>query len=241
MRTENENVSPAGISFGGGADNEYIKEFAQKREEAEKSGGTEEQIREEIRSIRPMADVFPAAEPEKRAIPMNAASQPRNHSWVMPPEEDAFDEPDRAPERVHLPPEEETDVKPELHGFKKVFSENAFLSAATLLGGIFSAVWAVLYIVVLNIRASMFTSAQATMLSRGQTSYSLTFDSPLLGVLKVLIYFIPVLAVLFAAALKTADNKGHRYGRKMIIAVLCVIVFAGVLAGFDIGFAHLIF
>lgn len=236
MTTDNENVTSPGISFSGGAENEYIKEFARLRELAEKSGGTEEQIREDIRAIRPMADVFPERKPGP-GIPMQSEFLPENPSWEPAPEGTApgtlFEAP--AGER------EAAEEKPELRGFRKVFSENTFLSVASLLTGGVSALWSVLYVVVLSIRTSMFSTAQSSMAARGQAAYHLTFETPWLAVLKIFAYFIPVLAILFAAALKVADNKEQRFGKKMAVAVLCVIVLAGVLAGFDVGFAHLLF
>ena len=278
-----EKPGAGGISFGGGSENEYVREFERQRDSALNSGGTYDLIREEILSIRPRGAGAPENEedvpapsfvPAGKTVPsspapasgetaqqgfrlpenlqpyLHAAEQRKNvpqekreQAAVTEPENGnngfsfSYDEETPAPEN----PSEEEDPSASPGRFASVFSEDRFLSVSLLIAGIVSLLFSVVHIVVYGIRASMFSNSEALMAARGIASYTLNFSSPVLGFLKFLLFLVPIGAVLFTVALKLADGKGLGYNKKTVIAVLSVVLFAGVMAALDVAVTHLLF
>ena len=120
--------------------------------------------------------------------------------------------------------------------------KSRFSFATTLLNLGLYAGWIVLYFVSLAVRSVMFTSAQTQMAAQGVVNYSLSISSPLFTVLKILIYAMPVVVLLWMRGVLKADKKElPQVDRRLLIAAFAVDVAAGVIAVFDVMAAQLIF
>ncbi len=104
------------------------------------------------------------------------------------------------------------------------------------------AVWFVAYIVCLMLRASAFSSAQASMAISGQTNYTVEVTSPFFGVLRFFIYLLPVLLLAWLVALLVADKKKKDLcDSKIIVAVFGIDTVCAVMTALDIFSAHMLF
>ena len=294
MSAENQG-GVGGISFGGGTDNEYVREFERQRENAQNSGGTYDFIREEILSIKPKNVDIPLSSPYRDTSFEDLFAEPASSQRPAYPQTAAPDGPSEAGQGFRLPdsiqsfyyaseiragapvsqpgaqtqafvpvrpaqqehgftfrPEEGVDVgapaapepapeEPKTGKFRQFFSEDRFLSVSMLLSGIASALFSVLHFVTYFIRAYMFSNSEKLMAARSIASYTLSFSSPMLGLLKFLLFLVPVFAVLFTVALKKADGKDKAYNKKTVIAVLALILFAGLMTAVDVAATHLLF
>ena len=102
--------------------------------------------------------------------------------------------------------------------------------------------WTVLYFVCLVVRSMMFASAQSQMAAQGVVNYSLSISSPLFTVLKILIYAMPVVILLWMRGVLKADKKElPQVDRRLQIAAFAVDVIAGVIAVYDVLAGQLIF
>lgn len=102
--------------------------------------------------------------------------------------------------------------------------------------------WTVLYFVCLSVRSVMFNSTQAEMAMQGVANYSVSISSPLFTVLKVLVYLMPVVVLLWMKGVLSADKKGlPQVDRRLLIAAFAVDLLVGVLIIFDAVAAQLIF
>ncbi|MBQ6066433.1 MAG: hypothetical protein IJK89_06390 [Clostridia bacterium] len=102
--------------------------------------------------------------------------------------------------------------------------------------------WTVLYFVCLSVRSVMFTSTQTEMAMQGVANYSLSISSPLFTVLKILIYLMPVVVLLWMKGVLGADKKGLApVDKRLLIAAFAADLTAGVVVIFDAVAAQLIF
>ena len=102
--------------------------------------------------------------------------------------------------------------------------------------------WTVLYFVCLSVRSVMFTSTQTEMAMQGVVNYSVSISSPLFTVLKVLVYLMPVVVLLWMKGVLGADKKGlPQVDRRLLIAAFAVDLLVGVIVIFDAVAAQLIF
>ena len=160
----------------------------------------------------------PAAAARKPAPP--AAPQPRQNNTAVPTAVSA------------IPPSR----------FTQLFGESKLLAVLTLIAGIGGIGWVLLYIGMLMERESLFTQTIQTMAVQGQYEYSVTFTSPLLGVLRGVLYLTPVFALVWALVVALCGKKNKFLGHKaVIITVLCVFALVGIVAVFDIAAAGLVF
>ncbi len=126
--------------------------------------------------------------------------------------------------------------------FTRLFGRSRFFGVTSVLTGAYALFWIVLYCIMLLQRSMLFSQAQLTMASRGETAYSLTFSSPLLTALRVMLYVLPVVLLLWLIALKKAERNRMGFGsRKTVVAILCLLLFMGALSLFDLGAAGLVF
>ncbi len=104
------------------------------------------------------------------------------------------------------------------------------------------AVWFAAYIICLILRASAFNSAQSTMALSGQMNYTVEVTSPFFAVLRVFIYFLPVLLLLWTVLLMVADKKRKVLPDKIIIlSVFGADLLSAAMVMVDITAAHMIF
>ena len=136
---------------------------------------------------------------------------------------------ERRRERKNAPPAVKGDVSR--------FSFVTTLLNLGLYGG-----WLIAYFISLAVRSMMFTSAQAEMAMQGVAAYSVTISSPVFTALKLLIYAMPVVVLLWMRGVLSADKKGlEPPGRKWLIAAFCADLIVGFVVVFDVLAAKLVF
>ena len=122
-------------------------------------------------------------------------------------------------------------------GGKSRFSFVTTVINIALYGG-----WSVLYFVCLAVRSMLFTGAQAEMASQGVAVYSVSISSPLFTVLKILIYAMPVVLLLWMRGVLSAEKKQlPQLDKKLLIAAFAADLLAGIIVIFDVLAARLIF
>ena len=81
---------------------------------------------------------------------------------------------------------------------------------------------------------------ERTLLLQGQTTYTLYFESPVLGLLKFFMILLVILTLVWLILFKKTDNKGIYYNRKIAIAFVCLIAFTMLLLVIDLTSLHLL-
>ena len=136
---------------------------------------------------------------------------------------------ERRRERKNAPPAVKGDVSR--------FSFVTTLLNLGLYGG-----WLIAYFISLAVRSMMFTSAQAEMAVQGVAAYSVTISSPVFTVLKLLIYAMPVVVLLWMRGVLSADKKGlEPPDKKWLIAAFAADLTVGFVVVFDVLAAKLVF
>ena len=136
---------------------------------------------------------------------------------------------ERRRERKNAPPAVKGDVSR--------FSFVTTLLNLGLYGG-----WLIAYFISLAVRSMMFTSAQAEMAMQGVAAYSVTISSPVFTVLKLLIYAMPVVVLLWMRGVLSADKKGlEPPDKKWLIAAFAADLTVGFVVVFDVLAAKLVF
>ena len=284
---EEKTIPAGGISFGGGADNEYIKAFATKPkynrtleeielDEKKGAGAVNEDIRARVRADAKrhkeefeaqqaaiLSQTKPASAPEpapavadedayaryQRIMQSGAADtgspEPRTasagrFSLIDPLEEeteyadadgeDTLAEEDIVPEGPQIPESK----------FRRLFSASKGFSVFTLIAAIFNILWDILYVVAGITRSVMMSNTELALQAQGQTSYTLIFESPMLSILKVFMYLLPILAVVWTILFKKTDGKGTYYNRKIVIVFVCLIALTMLFTVIDLTSMHLL-
>ena len=102
--------------------------------------------------------------------------------------------------------------------------------------------WLIAYFISLAVRSMMFTSAQAEMAMQGVAAYSVTISSPVFTVLKLLIYAMPVVVLLWMRGVLSADKKGlEPPDKKWLIAAFAADLTVGFVVVSDVLAAKLVF
>ena len=136
---------------------------------------------------------------------------------------------ERRRERKNAPPAAKGDVSR--------FSFVTTLLNLGLYGG-----WLIAYFISLTVRSMMFTSAQAEMAMQGVAAYSVTISSPVFTALKLLIYAMPVVVLLWMRGVLSADKKGlEPPDKKWLIAAFAADLTVGFVVVFDVLAAKLVF
>ena len=136
---------------------------------------------------------------------------------------------ERRRERKNAPPAVKGDVSR--------FSFVTTLLNLGLYGG-----WLIAYFISLAVRSMMFTSAQAEMAMQGVAAYSVTISSPVFTVLKLLIYAMPVVVLLWMRGVLSADKKGlEPPDKKWLIAAFAADLTVGFVVVSDVLAAKLVF
>ncbi len=270
-----------GISFSGGANNEFITQFAaepqydrtlEEIELDEKSPAksiVDEAARERFRvqARHRREELFGASAPaESSGVRIKAQGQADTGwmiggkvSYVDPLEEEpqpassvpaAQDAQPEKPKGGYVQPlaDEEyagEDAAPDLGPIPVTFLErflstNKGFAVFSLIMGCVNLLWNVLYVAGLILRTMEFDAAERMLLLQGQRNYTIIFNWPVLPVLKVIMYVLPVLALLWAFLFKRADNKKDYYNKKTVIVLLCLIALAMVFTVIDFTWLHLV-
>ena len=124
--------------------------------------------------------------------------------------------------------------------FRRIFSDSKGFSVFTLIAGILSIVCDIMYISGAITRNVMMADMERTLLLQGQTSYTLIFESPMLGLLKFFMILLVILTLVWLILFKKTDNKGIYYNRKIAIAFICLIAFTMLLLVIDLTSLHLL-
>ncbi len=120
--------------------------------------------------------------------------------------------------------------------------KSRFSFVTTVLNLAVYGVWTVLYFVCLSVRSMMFTGAQAEMASQGVANYSVTISSPLFTVLKIMVYAMPVILLLWMRGVLSAEKRElPQINKKLLIAAFAVDLLVGFIVIFDVLAAKLIF
>ena len=132
---------------------------------------------------------------------------------------------------------EQKNAPPAAKGDVSRFSFVTTLLNLGLYGG-----WLIAYFISLAVRSMMFTSAQAEMAMQGVAAYSVTISSPVFTVLKLLIYVMPVVVLLWMRGVLSADKKGlEPPDKKWLIAAFAADLTVGFVVVFDVLAAKLVF
>ncbi len=284
-----------GISFGGGADNPYVKQFAaspryartlDEIEEDEQSadGGVSDEMRERYRAAAKRRMAEGEADPIRTA-PVSPRQQP-GAGWriggkvvlvdplddeltgapapqaapaadplvypeaddgtaVYPPPQPGYAAPGyaapaypEAPQAPYVP--EGAGYTVPITTLDRLISTKKGFKVFTLIAGILNILWDFMYVMTVANRELVMGATESTLRSQGQTSYTITFESPLIGLLKVVMYLLPVLAVVWAILFKRADSQKYYYNKKIVIAVLCLIALAMFITVIDLTALHLL-
>ena len=278
-----------GISFGGGADNPYIKQFAAspkysrtldeiEEDEQSAAGGVTDEMRERYRASAKRRMAEGEADPV-RSAPVSPRQQPAS-GWMIggkvvlvdplddelpgapapqsfqtgdplvypEPEKDAAVYPPQpgeaapvsgeAPAAPYVP--EGAGYTVPFTGLQRLISTKKAFTVFTLITGILNILWDFLYFVTVANRELVMGATESSLRSQGQTSYTITFESPLIGLLKVVMYLLPVLAVVWAILFKRADSQKYFYNKKTVIVMLCLIALAMFLTVIDLTALHLL-
>lgn len=132
---------------------------------------------------------------------------------------------------------ERKNAPPAVKGDVSRFSFVTTLLNLGLYGG-----WLIAYFISLAVRSMMFTSAQAEMAMQGVAAYSVTISSPVFTALKLLIYAMPVVVLLWMRGVLSADKKGlEPPDKKWLIAAFAADLTVGFVVVFDVLAAKLVF
>ena len=123
---------------------------------------------------------------------------------------------------------------------KKGKSRFSFLTTALNLG--IYAGWTVMYFVCLTVRSLMFTGTQTEMAAQGVENYSVTISSPLFIVLKILVYAMPAVLLLWMRGVLSAEKRNvPQPDKKLLVAAFAADLIAGFIIVFDVLAAKLVF
>ena len=184
----------------------------------------------QVQAQPPQAREYP---PQAQDDPSRMQNYPPRQQTASYPQQYAVDpEPAAYDSQYALPPSR----------FTALFGESRFLSVLSLLSGVAGVSWLLLYVGMLIQRDSLFTQAVEAMSVQGRYEYSVTFSSPVLGVLRVMLYLVPVVALIWSVTVAAVSKRGKSLGKKaVLIAVLAVFVVVGLVAVFDVFAAGLVF
>ena len=124
--------------------------------------------------------------------------------------------------------------------FSRAFSQSRGFGVLMLITMLLNAGFAFGYMITHVARTSLFTSAETAMAAQNVTVYSVTFESPLTGLLKIVMYLLPVFDLIWTFKFRKTDKKAVGYNRKTVIVCLCLIALGLAVAIFDIAAAHLL-
>lgn len=117
-----------------------------------------------------------------------------------------------------------------------------FSIATTVLNAVTDIFWLISYVVCIIERSSLFAQAQAEMMSVGAASYRITVTSPFFGVLKFLLFLLPVVLILWCLGVVFADKKSRKpVDKKVLLGVFALNLIVGIVALADVAKYGLLF
>lgn len=126
--------------------------------------------------------------------------------------------------------------------FGLMLGTDKFHNTMTVMCIVCGILWLVLYIVCLICRDAMISKTVSDLANRGAEEYTLIISSPLFTVLKLLMWLVPVISVLWAVSTVKADKKRKLLCEKklMITALVCIAAAASAAVA-DLAKLHMIF
>lgn len=284
-------IPAGGISFGGGANNAYIRQFAAaprygrtleeiEQDESNPSAAVSEETRERIRASAKRrnpgsdaaGDATPSATPQQSssgwmiggkvvlvdpldneapasrqaAVSRQATAnegliypEDNDGTVVFPPAGAGYVQP-IADDMPDSPAQETPPQSIPRTGFQRLISTKKNFAVFTVIAGLIHILWNFLYFITLANRNIVMSATESSLISQGQTNYTITFESPLIGLLKFFMFLLPVFAVVWALLFKKADSKKYYYNKKTVIVFLCLIALAMLIAVIDLTALHLL-
>ena len=117
-----------------------------------------------------------------------------------------------------------------------------FASVTTAVNFVYCIFWLISYIISVFSRESFFAQYEARMAADGIFAYHVELASPFFVFLKVLLYLLAVVIILWTVAVVLGDkNKKDLPGKKLLLAVFGVDVIVGITAVIDAASVGLLF
>jgi hypothetical protein len=177
------------------------------------------------------AQSLPPQAPQGYAYPQGYGypQRPAQNGYIQP----LAEEPPAPQEQKDAPAQPKT-------GFQRTFSTRRGFARHTLVLGVLSLFWDCAYFFTLIERTVQFNETERTYLMQGVREFTMTFESPLISVLKVLMYVLPVLILIWALRFRRADKKNAYYNRRTLAVVLALIIVAVFILVLDLTGQHLL-
>lgn len=120
--------------------------------------------------------------------------------------------------------------------------DSGFLFVFSLVNFFLYGAWIIAYVICMMLRSSAFNSAQASMALSGQVNYTVEVTSPMFGVLRAVLYALPVFIAVWLVALVICDKKRMLLcDNKIIIALFGIDAVCALISAFDMFASHMIF
>jgi hypothetical protein len=190
--------------------------------------------------VDPLDDETPAAAPRQSAAPGQLIYPAAEDATTVFPPQQGYVQPIEEEEAPEAPVEDAAPQSAPQTGFQRLISTKKNFAVFTVIAGILDILWEFLYFVTIANREIVMGTTESTLRSQGQTAYTIIFESPLIGLLKVMMFLLPVFAVIWAILFKKADSKKYYYNRKTVIFFLCLIALAMLIAVIDLTALHLL-
>lgn len=126
--------------------------------------------------------------------------------------------------------------------YETLFGRSRFLSVTTFVTAGWSFAWLLTYVITAFVRASNFTQARNALQLEGAVIVSMQFSAPVLPILRVALYLLPVPAILWMLAVVDAGKKQLLPVKKrMSVFLLCMLILTALVAVWDVFSEKLIF
>lgn len=120
--------------------------------------------------------------------------------------------------------------------------ESSFVFRLSLVNIITYTIWSILYFVCLGYREAAMDNAIQQMLAMGQTMFTVEVSSPLFTLLKIMLFVLPVLLIVWTVGILVANNKKKELcDRRIILVSYFVTLFVGLLAVIDVFALRIMF
>ncbi len=120
--------------------------------------------------------------------------------------------------------------------------DSRFFFILSLINTAIFAVWDIVYILCTMLRNAAFSTAQTNMALTGQSVYTVEVTSPVFGILKAVVFSLPVILAVWTAALFITERKNKELcSTVLIIAAFAFDALAAILCAADIAALNMIF
>lgn len=125
---------------------------------------------------------------------------------------------------------------------RRIFGDSRLSVLSGILNGVLYVIWIVAYVVCVYQREGLFSRYEARMLADGIASYHMEISTPFIGLLKAMLYIMPIIVILWTVAVVMADKKGKRpASKKTLIGLFGLDTVIGITVLVDIAYAGLLF